>query len=489
MDLRAPALEKVEGGRRRVRLEVGARAVALQGVGPARDLPLQLGLGEVGGLRQADEHARARCLHPSEVYLARERSDPEARERPATAVEGKVLPGPAVEPARRHDPGVLSAEVPLLRMREGRLVPGMALVDRVPERILLDEDLPSRPVVVERRPEQDADAQIDLDEVGRDQLVIDHDSGRHVHLAAPLRHGLVPEIAGVWVLERAPAAQQHAALAHPLVAGKRLVEEVEQVVVQRHHPLDEVDVPGEPHQVFVEQLHRRNGADAPRVERGRVHVAPLHQAEHLAGQPAHLQRLLVERAGEGVQRPHDVRDGAVSVYLGVRGGGGLGLGEHARVRFLHHPLAKVDPHQVVLEEVVVEHVLGGLPAVDDPLRDRRRLHAEGHVLRVDAASGVVAAADPTDAAADLVGIARVLSPHEDAVAAEDGRGAAAIDHLAVLEVDPGVDTEAPDDARDGVPRHLHQLAVAHVLPPGPRQEGSRFIDSTVNCRSARTVRP
>src|SRR6266478_8035088 len=104
MDLRAPALEKVERSRRRIRLEVAARAIALQGVGPARDLPLQLGLGEVGGLRQADAYALSRRFHPTKVHLAGERGDPEARERSAAAVEGKVLPGPAVEPAGRDDP-------------------------------------------------------------------------------------------------------------------------------------------------------------------------------------------------------------------------------------------------------------------------------------------------------------------------------------------------------------------------------------------------
>ena len=47
---------------------------------------------------------------------------------------------------------------------------------------------------------------------------------------------LVCVVAHVRVVERAPAAQQHAPAADLLVAGQRLVEEVEQVVVQRARP-------------------------------------------------------------------------------------------------------------------------------------------------------------------------------------------------------------------------------------------------------------
>ena len=57
---------------------------------------------------------------------------------------------------------------------------------------------------------------------------------------------LYVEVADVGVLERAPAAEQDAAAADLLVAGQRLVEEVEQVVVQRHDLLHELDVPHQP---------------------------------------------------------------------------------------------------------------------------------------------------------------------------------------------------------------------------------------------------
>jgi hypothetical protein len=64
---------------------------------------------------------------------------------------------------------------------------------------------------------------------------------------------------------------------------------------------------------------------------------------------------------------------------------------------------------------------------------------------------VVVTADAADAAGDEVRVARVLALHEDAVAAEDRRGALALDHLPVLEVYLGIDPEVPDDAGDRVP--------------------------------------
>ena len=70
---------------------------------------------------------------------------------------------------------------------------------------------------------------------------------------------------------------------------------------------------------------------------------------------------------------------------------------------------------------------------------------------------MVVAADAADAAGDEVGVARIFALHEDRITAEDRRGAVALDDLSVVEVDLGVDTEAADDAGDGIPRHLHQL--------------------------------
>ena len=138
----------------------------------------------------------------------------------------------------------------------------------------------------------------------------------------------------------------------------------------------------------------------------------------------------------------------------------LGLVPDAGVGLLDHLLAEIDADQVVLEDVVVEHVLGRLAEVDDPLGHGGRPDAEGHVLGVAGAGGVVVAADAADPAGDEVGVARVLALHEDAVAAEDRRGAVALGDLPVGEVDLGVDAQAAHDPGDRVPRHLDELALA-----------------------------
>jgi hypothetical protein len=252
--------------------------------------------------------------------------------------------------------------------------------------------------------------------------------------------------------------QQHAPLADLLVAGQRLVPEVEQVVVQRHNLLHVLDVLHQPDQVVREELLRGHGADAAGVECRGVDVAALHEAEHFARQPAHDEGFAVELAGERVERRHDVGDGAVLVQVRVRGGRPLRLVPDLGVGLLDHLLAEVHADQIFLEEAVVEHVLGGLAEVDDPLAQIRRADAEGHVLGVAGAGGVVVAADAADAAGDEVRVARVLALHEDAVTAKDRRRTVALGDLAVGEVDLGVDAQAADDARDRVPGHLDQFA-------------------------------
>ena len=100
----------------------------------------------------------------------------------------------------------------------------------------------------------------------------------------------------------------------------------------------------------------------------------------------------------------------------------------------------------------------------------RRLDAEGHVLGVAGAGGVVVAADAADPAGDEVGVARVFALHEDAVAAEDRRGAVALGDLAVGEIDLGVDAQAADDPGDRVPGHLDQVpGSAGAVDVGMRQ--------------------
>ena len=128
-------------------------------------------------LGQVNLHAVAGGLDVADVHLAREGGRPEPCDGPATGVERQVIAGSLVEPARRHDPGVLVVEVALLRSRDRRLVPRVALIDGIAERIGLDEGLAAIPVVVEGTAEQNADVQVDVNEIGGHQLAV-HDHAR-----------------------------------------------------------------------------------------------------------------------------------------------------------------------------------------------------------------------------------------------------------------------------------------------------------------------
>ena len=151
------------------------------------------------------------------------------------------------------------------------------------------------------------------------------------------------------------------------------------------------------------------------------------------------------------------------------GRGLLGLRQHGRVRLLDHLLAEVHVRHAVVEDRVVEHVVGGLGEVERVVAELRRLHAVGHVLVEARGRAVVVTADPADPAGDEVRVARVDALHEDVEPAEDHRGAVALEHLLVREVDLRVDAERPDDAGDRIPRHL----LDHDLPLLARLLGSR----------------
>ena len=225
--------------------------------------------------------------------------------------------------------------------------------------------------------------------------------------------------------------------------------------MQRHNFLHELHILHQPHDVVREELHGGHSAHAAGVKSRWMHVAPFHQAEHLAGHAADLQSLEIESARERIQRLHDVADGFIAMQFGVRRGCLLRLLPDTGIGFLHHRFAKIHADQVVLKDVVVEHVFGGFAKVDNPLRHRRRPHTERHVLRVGGAGGVVIAADPADAAGDEVRIARIFALHEDAVAAEDRRGAVTLGNFALAEVDFGEDAEAAHDPGNRIPVHLN----------------------------------
>ena len=135
----------------------------------------------------------------------------------------------------------------------------------------------------------------------------------------------------------------------------------------------------------------------------------------------------------------------------------LRLFPDARVRLLHHHFAEIDPDEIVLENIVIEHVLGRFTEIDDPFGERRRLHAVGHVLRVDRTGRVVVTANAADAARDEMRITRIFVLHKDRIAAEDRRRAVTLDHLLRVEIDLGINAEAADDAGDRVPRHFNDV--------------------------------
>src|SRR5204863_7674425 len=137
---------------------------------------------------------------------------------------------------------------------------------------------------------------------------------------------------------------------------------------------------------------------------------------------------------------------AVAVMVGVRGFLLLRLFPLAGIGLLDHPFAEVDADEVLLKNVVVEHELGRLAEIHDPLPERRRPHAVRHLLRITRTGGVVVAADAADAAGDEVRVARVLALHEDAVAAKGRRRAETLGDLLLLEVDPRVQAHTADDA-------------------------------------------
>ena len=352
----------------------------------------------------------------------------------------------------------MPGEIALLRPRDRRLVPRMFRVDLVAERVPPNKDLLVIPVIVIGVAEQDAHLQIDVDQIRRHQLAVDDDARGHVHRAPPIGHRPVSVVADIRVLICAPAAEQNAPLADFFVAGQCLVEEIEQIVVQWHALFHELDISEQPGHVFGEELHRRHRADPAGIEGRGVDVAPLHQAEHLAGVAADEQRLAVELPGERVQRRHDVADRAVAVIGGVRRRRVLRLVPQAGIGLPHHLLAKIDADEIVLKNIVVEHVFGSFAKIDDPLGDVRRLYAVSHVLGVDRAGSMVVAADTANTAGNEVRVARVLALHKDAVAAEDRRSAVALGDPAIFKVDLGVNAETADDPRDRIPIHLDQIA-------------------------------
>ena len=208
-------LEVVQRDQRAVRLVVGPGTVTLDRVGLLRHVPLELHLGHVRRARQHHLDRVAGRLRVAEVDEARLGRAPLARERATAGVAADVRVGPLVVDPRGDHPRVLVGEVALLRPRQRDLVPRVVLVDRVAERVVCDERRLVLPAVEVRGAEQDPDHQVDLDEIGRDQLAADRHARRDVALATPLGHVPVVVVDVVRIVERSPVDEVRLAEARP----------------------------------------------------------------------------------------------------------------------------------------------------------------------------------------------------------------------------------------------------------------------------------
>ena len=90
-------LDEVQSGSRGIGLEVCARAIAFNGIAPFGDLPFELGLGQIDGLREVDFDAVSGSLDIADVHHAGERRRPEARNRAAAGIEREIVAGALVD--------------------------------------------------------------------------------------------------------------------------------------------------------------------------------------------------------------------------------------------------------------------------------------------------------------------------------------------------------------------------------------------------------
>ena len=224
-----------------------------------------------------------------------------------------------------------------------------------------------------------------------------------------------------------------------------------------------------------------------------MHVPPFHQAKHFAGQPAHLQGLAVELTGEWIQGAHDVGDSAIAVRRGMRGGSSFRFGENPGICLLYHLLAEIHAHQVVLKDVVVEHVLRSLAQVQYPFAQWRGFDAKGHVLGIDSAGRVIIPADSADPAGDEMSVARILPLHEYAVTAEDRGRAVTLGDFPIVKVNFRENAEAPHDPSNRIPIHIDQIPLfAGTVYTGLQcgSHGIVFLSSvgmrSIACRESRT---
>src|SRR5260370_23586791 len=139
-----------------------------------------------------------------------------------------------------------------------------------------------------------------------------------------------------------------------------------------------------------------------------MHMAPFHQTEHFTGHPADLESLTIKLALKWVERGHDIRYSTIPVILGMRSFSCLGFLPDSRIGFAHHYFAEIDADQIVLENVVIEHVLRCLTQVNNPLRHCWRFYPVCHILGVNSAKDVSITTYPTNPASDAMAVPAVL---------------------------------------------------------------------------------
>src|ERR1044072_9402869 len=106
-----------------------------------------------------------------------------------------------------------------------------------------------------------------------------------------------------------------------------------------------------------------------------MNMAAFHQAKHLARVATYLERFAIKFALERIQRSHDIGNRSIAVVFRVRRFWFLRLFPNIWISFLYYHLAEIDADEIVLEDVVIEHVFGSFTEVDDPFAKRRRFDA------------------------------------------------------------------------------------------------------------------
>ena len=92
--------------------------------------------------------------------------------------------------------------------------------------------------------------------------------------------------------------------------------------------------------------------------------------------------------------------------------------------------------------------------------ERRGLASNRHLDCECRAGGVDAAAHTAGATGDEDRIPRVATDHDDLIAAEKSRDGPRLDHLPVLEISDGMESEGPRDTSDRIEVHRFDVPVS-----------------------------